>query len=185
MIVNPDHHGETHEEVHHDGYHESVPIWQDTATWVLIPFTIVVVIFIWKKVPTMLNQSLDARGKAIADELEAARSLREEAQELLASYQRKQKEAEDEAQSIIDQAKADATLMAEESRTKLDDQMARRLQAAEDKIQRAEQQAINDIRKKTTLLSVAATEQIIKNMDDSSKTAILDKSIAEVTGKLH
>ncbi|MEL7029813.1 MAG: hypothetical protein AAGL49_11535, partial [Pseudomonadota bacterium] len=54
------------------------------------------------KVPGAIANALDKRSKAIADELDEARRLREEAQELLAHYQRKQREAETEAQEIVE-----------------------------------------------------------------------------------
>ena len=56
----------------------------------------------------MIVSGLDKRGRTIADEINEARKMREEAQELLAQYQRRQREAEGEAAAIIEQAKKDA-----------------------------------------------------------------------------
>jgi len=56
-----------------------------------------------------INSALDKRAEEIKDQLEEARRLREEAQTLLASYMRKQKEAEDQAEA----ANAEAQAMAE------------------------------------------------------------------------
>ena len=52
--------------------------------WVLVALLIFIGILIYMKVPGMLAAQLDKRSTEIADELEQARRLREEAQQLLA-----------------------------------------------------------------------------------------------------
>jgi hypothetical protein len=52
--------------------------------------------------------ALDKRADQIRNELEEAKKLREEAQQLLAEYQRKRKEAEAEAESILSAAEKEA-----------------------------------------------------------------------------
>ena len=83
------------------GEHESVALWQDPSLWVGLAFLIVVGLF-WKMgVHKSMGASLAKRSQKIADELDQARKLREEAQEILAQYQRRQREAEEEAKGII------------------------------------------------------------------------------------
>lgn len=81
------------------------------ATVGLILFFVVLFYF---KVPGSLGSRLDDRAQKIADELEDARRMREEAQELLASYQRRQREAETEAETIVSQAKKEAKRIREQ-----------------------------------------------------------------------
>ncbi len=69
----------------------------DATFWATVALVIFLGIMIYVKVPGMITKSLDDRADRIRDELEQARRLREEAQELLAEYQRKRKEAEKEA----------------------------------------------------------------------------------------
>jgi F-type H+-transporting ATPase subunit b len=83
---------------------------------------------------------------AIKADLDDARRLREEAQELLAEYQRKKVEAENEAKNIVEQAKREAELYGEEARKKMTDQIERRTKLAEQKIAQAEAAAIKDVR---------------------------------------
>ena len=139
--------------------HHDTALWQDTAFWVLVPFLIVLAILWRVGAHKTVAGALDGRANQIKDELEAARNLREEAQELLAKYQRHQREAETEAQGIINQAKRDAKRMSEEMREKLDEQLERRTKAAEDKIARAEAQALMDVRNQTADLAVEAAEK--------------------------
>lgn len=185
-----DTHGETlaeeileadHVDVHHDE-----GLLMDTNLWVLVGFLIVVGIALWQGVPKIIGGMLNKRSDEIRGQLDEARSLREEAQKLLADYQKRQREAEDEAAAIIEQAKDDAKNMASEARAKLDEQLARRRKAAEDRIARAEAQALNEMRSKTADLAVAAAREIIAGrVDDRAQGALIDKAIADVRGRLN
>ena len=73
----------------------------DATFFALVALIIFLGVVIYFKAPQMLTGSLDKRAARIADELEEARKLREEAQALLAEYQRKQRDAEKEAADII------------------------------------------------------------------------------------
>ncbi len=160
--------------------------WEDTAIWVSLGFIVVVGLFAYLGVHKTVGKALDERAQKIADELDAARRMREEAQELLAQYQRRQREAEDEAQGIIDQAKKDAARMGQEMRDKIKDQIARRAKAAEEKIARAEAQAVAEVRGQTADLAVDTAREIIKTrVDQGAQSALIEKAIDELRTKLH
>lgn len=164
----------------------SVGILQDTSFWVLLAFAIVIGIFLRAGLPGMLASNLDKRAQKIADDINEARKLREEAQELLATYQRRQRDAEDEAKAIIDQAKADATQIEIEARAKISEQIERRMRAAEEKIARAEAQAMADVRGQTADLAIEAARDIIRErMDSGAQNAMIDRSIAGLRSKLN
>ena len=71
----------------------SAPFWHDPTFWVAVAFVILIV-SIAKPVWGFVTKALDAKIEAIGSQLDAATRLREEAQELLASYKRKIAEAE-------------------------------------------------------------------------------------------
>ncbi|MEM1193121.1 MAG: F0F1 ATP synthase subunit B [Pseudomonadota bacterium] len=159
---------------------------QDTTFWVSLGFLAVVGIFWRLGVHKTVAGLLDQRKEKIADELEAARRLREEAQELLAQYQRRQREAEDEAKGIIEQAKRDADRMGRDARQKINDQLERRAKSAEEKIARAEAQAIADVRNQTTDVAIAAARTIInERMDSGAQSALIEKSIADLRNRMN
>lgn len=154
--------------------------------WVLTALIIFLAIAIRMKVPGLLAAQLDKRSKEIADELEQARRLREEAQELLASYQRKQAEAMQEAETIVVQAKAEAERLAAETQANLKALVERRQQVAEDKIRQAEAQALQEVRAVAAEVAVSAAQQLIAEKVDAAKDAgIVEASIAELSTKLH
>ena len=159
--------------------------YQDTNLWVLVAFLLVIGLLLSQGVARRITGSLDARADGIRSQLDEARGLREQAQSLLADYQKRQREAEDEAAAIIDQAKADAKALTKDANRKAEASLARRTQAAEDRIARAEAQAIAEIRGEAAHLSVAAAREIIAGrVDARAKAALTDKAIAEVGQRL-
>lgn len=129
---------------------------------------------------------LDERSAAIAKELDDARALKEEAQALLASYQRKQKEAEDEAAEIVAQAKFEAEELAKEAAANLEEQIKRRTAMAEQKIASAEAQALSDVRAVAADVAIAAAGEIISEKVKGDKAeALVAASIDELKSKLH
>lgn len=165
--------------------HETVPLWQDTSLWVLVAFVIVVGILAKAGVHKTIASRLDKRSHKIADELEQARKLRDEAQELLAQYQRRQREAEEEAKGIIEQAKKDAQRLAAESRDKIAEQIERRAKAAEEKIARAEAQALAEVRGQAADLAIETAREIIRaRMDKGAQSALVEKAIDGLRTKL-
>jgi F-type H+-transporting ATPase subunit b len=154
--------------------------------WVLISFTLFVLVLIWKGVPGLIGKALDKRAAAIRTELDEARRLREEAQQLLADYQRKSREAEDEAKSIVETAKREAERLAADTRKALAEQVERRTKAAEEKIARAEAQAVSDVRAAAVDLAVKASESILKSkIAGDAATSLTDAAIRDLKGKLN
>ena len=76
--------------------------------WILVAFLIVIGIAVWRKVPSMVTRSLDERADKIKAEIDEARRLREEAQQALELYRRKQRDALKEAEQIVAHARAEA-----------------------------------------------------------------------------
>lgn len=154
--------------------------------WVLISFLVFVGVILYYKVPAMVTAALDKRAADIARELDEARRLREEAQALLASYQRKQAEAMQEADAIVTQAKAEAERLAAETRANMQAQVERRTQLAQDKIAQAETQALQEVRAVAAEVAAGAAQRLIAEKVDAAKDAtIVERSIAELASKLH
>jgi F-type H+-transporting ATPase subunit b len=154
--------------------------------WVMVAFLLFVGLLAYYGVHNLIGRALDARADAIRKELEEARRLREEAQELLADYQRKSREAEDEARSIIEQARREAEALAAETRKGLKDSLERRTKMAEEKITRAEAQAVGEVRSSAVDVAIAAAEQILKTrLAGSAGESLVNQSIGDLRGKLN
>ena len=158
----------------------------NTDIVVAIAFVIFVGILLYYRVPSMIVGRLDARADQIRKDLDEARSLREEAQGLLAQYERRQKDVKAQAGEIVQAAKAEAERAAETGKADIRRSVDRRLKTATDQIQAAEAAAIKQIRDRAAAVAVAAAAEVIRaRMSDGDATALVDRSIAEVGAKLH
>ncbi len=161
-------------------------VFGDPTFWVGVGTALFVLLLIRLKVPAQVGAMLDARAAAIKAELEEARRLRAEAEALLADYKKKTASAADEAQAIIDAAKAAADRMAADAKVALQQQIERRAKMAEQKIAQAEADALAEVRAAATAAaSAAAREVIAKRMTDARGDALIDSAIAELGTKLH
>ena len=153
---------------------------------VLIAFVLFIALLVYLKVPGKIGEMLDQRAAGIKSELDEARALREEAQTLLASYERKQKEVQEQADRIVAHAKTEAAEAAEQAKKDLQVSIARRIKAAEDQIASAEASAVKDVRDQAVSVAVAVAKDVVaKNMTADQGSALVDDAIAQVQAKLH
>jgi F-type H+-transporting ATPase subunit b len=154
-------------------------------TWVAIAFIIFVALS-GKPLVRMIGKTLDARAARIKAELDEARALRDEAQKLLADYQKKQQEAMRDAEAIVRQARGEAERLKTEAAANLDAAFARREKMAMDKIAQAEAQAVADVRNHAIDVAVAAAEQLLKSKTDAQRgERLIDSAIGELERKLN
>jgi len=158
----------------------------DATFWVGAAFVLFVGILVYLKVPGMLTGALDERAKKISDDLDQARELREEAQVLLATYQRKQRDALKEAEEIIAHAKEEAMREAEQAEKKLEEAIARRQQAALNKIALAEAQAENEVRDTAIEIAIAAATAVVAQQVRGDRAdALVDTAIQDLRRHLN
>lgn len=153
---------------------------------VLLAFLVFIGVLVYFKVPGMVSKMLDERADGIRRELDEARALREEAQSLLASYERKQKEVQAQADRIVENARAEARRAAEQGKQDVRASVARRMAAAEDQIASARAAAVKEVRDRAIEVAVeAAREVIAKQMTATDANRLIDESIAEADKRLH
>jgi F-type H+-transporting ATPase subunit b len=159
---------------------------QTAEFWVFVAFVIFVALVAYFGVHKKILGALDARSKRIADDLDEARRLREEAKRVLADYERKRREAEGEADAIVASAKAEAERLAQEAKAKAEDFVARRTRMAESKIAQAEVQAIAEVRAAAADAATGAAATILKaRSTGSAGDELIGRGLAEVRSKLH
>ena len=153
---------------------------------VSIGFLVFIGILLKYKVPAMIVKLLDNRAAQIKAELDEARSLRDEAKALLASYEKKQKEVQEQSERIVASAKEEAMAAAAQAKADLKASIARRVAAAEDQIASAEASAIREVRERAIAVAVAAAGDVLsKQMTAEGAAASIDAAITQVEAKLH
>lgn len=154
--------------------------------WVAVSFVIFMGILVKAGAFAGIMKSLDDRSRRIAQELEDARLLHEEAKRVLADYQKRRVEAEQEAAAIVQAAKEEAQRFAAESEAKLKEFVARRTALAEQRIAQAEQQASNDVRNAAAEAAIKASEDILRSsMKGAKADAMIEAGLKDIRARLN
>lgn len=160
-------------------------MFHDPTFWTAVAVVLFVAL-IAKPVGKMASKALDERAEKIKAELDEAERLRNEAQDLLAQYQRKQRDAANEAENIIQHAKEEAERMDREGREKLKASLERREKLAMERIEMAEQHAIERVRARAVDVAIAATSQVLaENLSGGKADALVDDAIKQLPDRLH
>jgi F-type H+-transporting ATPase subunit b len=153
---------------------------------VILAFVLFIGILLYAKVPGMIGKLLDDRAETIKNELEEARALREEAQTVLADYERKQQEVKEQAERIVANAREEANAAAAQAKADLETSIARRLAAAADQIQAAEASAVKEVRESAILIAVEVADHVVsEQLTATEANKLIDASIQDVDAKLH
>lgn len=164
---------------------QAIPFYLDTTFLVAGAFVAFFVIF-GKKLFGAINAGLDDRAQQIQDSIEEATRLREEAQELLASYEKKQHEALKEAESIVAAAKDEAQRLSVEAAEQLEASLKRSEQMAQERIAQAEAQAVAEVKTMAVDIAMDAAKRILASeVSDAKADAMVDDAIKNLDGKLH
>lgn len=153
----------------------------DPNIWIAFSFILLVCI-LYKYARAPLLSLLDSKIEQIRRDIENAENLRIEAQELLAQYQRKQKDAEKEAARILETAKKTAEEILLDAEKELAETIARRENQLTQRIERMKQDAKQEISNYAVQLAMASAHEMIeKNLENaSSYEALLENSVSAV-----
>jgi len=154
--------------------------------WVAVSFFLFVGGLLYLGVHKKIASALDARAATIAKELEQAKRLREEAEKVLADYRRKQGEAVKETEAIINLASKEAEILAAETRRSMKEHFERRIKLAEDKIGRAEAEALREVREAAADAAVTAAQTVIAaKLTPDAADKLVKQGIDALRGKLN
>jgi F-type H+-transporting ATPase subunit b len=152
--------------------------------WVAVSFFLFVGTVLYLGVHKKIATALDARAAAIAKELDEAKRLREEAEKVLNDYRRKQGDVAKETQAIIALAGKEAEIFTAETRRSMKESFERRMKLAEDKIARAETEALREVREAATDAAIAATV-IAEKLTPEAADKLVSQGIDALKGRLN
>ena len=161
-------------------------MFEDATFWVLIALILFIGLVLYLRAPRLVIQALDKRAEGIQGELDETRKLREEAQSVLADYQRKAREAEQEAEEIIEAARREALAYEAEAVERTDEYVVRRTKIAEQKIAQAETVALQEVRALSADLAIAAAERILTSkVKGAEAEKLIAEAVNEAKARLH
>ncbi len=158
---------------------------QDSYVWFTFSFIIFAFIILKYGLPALITL-LDARIAQIKADLQESENLRVEAQEMLAQYQRKHRDAVQEAEKILASARENANQLKKQTEAELNEIMQRREQQLTERLKRMEQNAINEIQAYAAELSINAAKQIIiEKLDKKTNAKLVDEAIGNLQTNMH
>lgn len=158
----------------------------NATVFVSLSMLVVIALVLWKKVPAAIGASLDKKIADIREQLDEAKKLREESEELRAKYESRLRAADDEAAEILAQAESEAELVVANAKKATTDLIARRKKMAEDKISAAERSAIAEVRAKAAgAATIAAQNLIAAQHDAAADKGLIDQTISDLGSKLN
>ncbi len=159
---------------------------RNTNFIVLIAFLVFIGVLVYFKVPAKVGALLDQRAAGIRRDLDEAKRLREEAQEIYASYERRQRDVATQADQIVANAKREAEAQAAKAKADLKASIERRLKGAEDQIASAESDAVRAVRDRAVQASIAAASALLaQQVGAGQRSAGIDEAIDEVARRLN
>ena len=161
-------------------------IFYDSNVVVALSFFLFFALLAYLGVHKFIGKALDNRAEGIRTELNEARQLREEAQNLFAEFERKQKEVEGQAEDIVANAKAEAEAAAERAKADLATSIERRLKAADEQIALAESNAVKEVKDTAVSVAIAAASEVLTSkLGADQAEGLIDNAIKDVGAKLH
>ena len=156
----------------------------DETAWVAVAF-IIFIALVWKKASKAIVSILDNRSLLIHNELNEAKSLKNEALEELRKSLQTQKQVSEEAENIIRDATETAKKIQEEAYSKSSDLIKRKEEQAKQKIIALETDAIKNIKEITGNIIIESSKIYIEgNIDKKEIVNLISKSSNEIKSSL-
>jgi len=149
----------------------------DEKFWLAIAFTSFVTLIV-KYVWPNIKKSLDAKSRAIAEEILAAREIRQKAIILLDETKKYQIEAQNYAKKLISDAENEAKKFATEAQATLENEIKKRTAAAEDRIKMEEESAVREV--KNNIINSAfknVNGELEKDLTTKQQNSLIDEAI--------
>jgi len=158
-----------------EGHHEA--FYQGAEFWVAMAF-VLVVLALARPIGKTVTALLKKRIAGIISRLEEASNLQEDAQKLLAGYEKKFLGAKTEAENILKKARKEVDYFKAESLSKLEQDMRQKEKDAEDRLNSAKEKASQEITALTSELTIKAVKTALaQHLDDAAKSKLIDNSI--------
>ncbi len=148
--------------------------------WSAVSFAIL--LFLLKRYAfPAITEILDARERAITENLAKAERARKDAEQLLTEYQAKLKAAQQDAAAMIDQARKQAQQVAEDNQRRVKEDTDRMLATAREEMARERVRVSKELKNQAVELVMAASERILKrSLTDADQKRLVKEAIDQL-----
>jgi F-type H+-transporting ATPase subunit b len=156
-----------------------LPAWNELI-WGTIAF-LILLFLMYRTVWPSVDKAFKDRRDNIEGKLEQAERERQEAEQLLEQYRRRLRDAEDETQRILDEARSNAERVRRDLLSKAEADAGRELERARQAIRAERDQAIRQLRNEVGTLAVElATRVVGDSLDRERQLRLVDQYIEEL-----
>jgi F-type H+-transporting ATPase subunit b len=148
--------------------------------WTLLLFGISLYI-LWKLAFPRISEALDRRQHAIEESIDHAEKVRKDADELLAQYQQRLREAREQAEQIIERSRKTAEAREREIQAEAQERREQMMEQTRKDIEAETRRAIQEIRREVADLTVLATEKITRKvLDEDDQRRLVEDALSEI-----
>ncbi len=153
----------------------------DATFWVAISFIIFCLIIIYQKIPRLINNLLDNKINEIKSEIDNAKNLKNESEQLLKKCKKKIEEAQMKRNEILSNEKKETEIFIHESENKFEQLIINKKKSLEQKLDQMKIKAIKDIQNISNKIALEAVKKIISNSAyDEKMKAINQKNLEKI-----
>ena len=157
----------------------------DAHFWVGVALVVFLGVLVVVGVHKMAWKALGDAGAQVQAQLDEAKALRQEAQDLLAQVSVQKAAAEKHAADMLTNAAEEAKRLSAEAQVKLAEQIERRGQMAERKIAQAEVQATTEVRAAAADLAAQMAESVLTaRLAGATSDPLIDAAIGQMGVRL-
>jgi len=151
----------------------------DATFWVAISFVIFCLIIVYKKIPQVINNLLDNKINEIKSEIDNAKNLKNESEQLLEKYKKKIEDAHMEKSQILNSEKKETEIFIQESENKFEQLILNKKKSLEQKLDQMKVKAIKDMQNISNKIALEAVKKIISNSANDEKMKVINQKNLE------
>jgi F-type H+-transporting ATPase subunit b len=148
--------------------------------WTLLLFGISMYI-LWKLAFPRISEALDRRQHAIEESIDHAERVRQEADDLLAEYRERLREARTQAEEILDRARKTGAVTERNAQEHAEQRREQLMEQTRREIETETRRAIQEIRREVADLTVIATEKVTRKvLDEDDQRRLVEDALSEL-----
>jgi F-type H+-transporting ATPase subunit b len=148
--------------------------------WTLLLFGISLWI-LWKLAFPRISEALDRRQHAIEESIDHADRVRQEADDLLAEYRERLREARTQAEEILDRARKTGEVTERSAQEQAEKRREQLMEQTRREIEAETRRAIQEIRHEVADLTVMATEKVTRKvLDEADQRRLVEEALSEL-----
>jgi F-type H+-transporting ATPase subunit b len=148
--------------------------------WTLLLFGISLYI-LWKLAFPRISEALDRRQHAIEESIDHADQVRKQADDLLAEYQQRLRDAREQAEQIVERSRKTAEAREREVQAEAQERREQMMEQTRKDIEAETRRAIQEIRREVADLTVLATEKVTRKvLTEEDQRRLIEEAMSEL-----